>query len=83
MIIVGSLILLIGTLSMLTPFPGGTLLIALGSSMLLCSSQKTADFVRRHRISYPRLDQSLRWIESKVGMKLSQGLRLTRPERRS
>jgi hypothetical protein len=38
--IVAMIILIVGAISMLTPIPGGTLLIALGFSMLICSSPK-------------------------------------------
>ena len=79
-IIVSSILLVIGLVSMVTPIPGGSLLIAMGLTLLICVSETAARFVMacRSRVSF--LNKAIVWVETHVPEKLSAGLRRTRPK---
>lgn len=79
MILVGSILLILGLLSMVTPIPGGTLAIATGAGLIICASQTAADFLKSYRAKYARLNSTIAWIENKLGARLSRPLRMTRP----
>lgn len=81
MILGGSILLLLGLMSMLTPIPGGTLAIATGAGLVICASQTAADMLKNYRIKYSRLNGVITWLENKMGQRLSRPLRLTRPEK--
>jgi len=62
------------------PFPGGFLTLPLGMTLLVYRNLKVALFIQNLRKKHQGLDQSLQWLEEKVGPRFSAGLRLTRPE---
>ena len=68
-----------GLISMVTPIPGGTLLITVGGGMVVCSSERAANYIRRCRAKYVRLNKTMTWLENKMGEKMSAPLRGTRP----
>ena len=78
-LVAGSLLLLLGLVSMVSPIPGGTLLIAAGIAMLICSSRRAAALVKRSRRRYVRLNKAMIWLEDHMGEKISAPLRQTRP----
>ena len=63
-----------------TPFPGGTLALVTGLTLLVCSNLRFALFVQSRRRKSPRFDRGLRWAEDKMGDKIAGGLKFTRPE---
>ena len=79
-ILAGSLLLLFGLISMVTPIPGGTLAIAAGAGLIICSSDTAAKKIKELRIKHTRLNKMVSWVEDKIGEKLSRPLRLTRPD---
>lgn len=78
-LIVGSATVILGAVSMVTPIPGGTLLIAIGAGMVICSSHKAAAFVKVCREKFRRFNQLVTWLEDRIGKRLSEPLRRTRP----
>lgn len=80
--VVAFIALLIGIISMVTPIPGGTLLIAGSVSVLICSNSKVQQFVRYMRSKSRRFNKVIFWLENKVGVKIKfigTALRKTRP----
>ena len=76
------IMLTIGTLSMVTPIPGGTLLIAVSLSLLICSNKKAQSCMRYVRTKNDRFNKAIFWMENKVGVKvdfIGQALKQTRP----
>ena len=45
-LIAGSILLLLGVISMVTPIPGGTLAIAVGGGMIICTSETAKRYIR-------------------------------------
>ena len=79
-LVMGSFLLLLGLISMVSPIPGGTLLITVGGGMIICSSVTAANYMRRCRVKFNRFNNVISWLENKMGEKLSGPLRRTRPE---
>jgi len=79
-LIFGSIMLLFGMVSMVTPIPGGILLIAVGGGMVICSSDRAENYIRGKRLKHPSLDKQMAWIEDKMGERISAPLRRTRPQ---
>jgi len=67
-------------LSFFVPIPTGMLRVAIGLSILVCSSLPFALFVHRSRTRFTWLNNLLTSIENKLGEKLTKGIRYTRPE---
>ena len=80
MILVGAILLTLGLVSMLTPIPGGVLVIALGAGMIICASPTATNFIKAYRAKNRRFNQILTWLENKIGERLSGPLRMTRPD---
>jgi len=78
-IIVGSLLLLLGFISMATPIPSGALFIAVGGGMLVCVSPRTQRRVRKQRSTHERFNKSMGWIEEKAPAAIEDALSRTRP----
>jgi hypothetical protein len=74
------LIILIGLVSMFTPMPGATLLIAAGCTLLICSNARAAAKVKSLRTTKPMFNKSLTWVEDKMGERVSGPMRSTRPD---
>lgn len=64
------IVLLLGIVSMVTPIPGGTLLIAGSVSVLICTNSKAQQCVRYARTKSSRFNKAIFWLESKVGVKI-------------
>lgn len=78
-LIAGSILLLLGILSLATPIPGGILVLALGAGMVICTSEKAARKLREFRTKYARANRIIVWMEARMGDRLSAPLRGTRP----
>jgi len=76
---VAGLLLLIGAISMVTPIPGGTLLLGVGGALLICTSETAARWVMRRRSGNKWLDTGMRWMEDRLGKWISDALQRTRP----
>jgi len=79
LIITGSVLLLLGLLSWLTPLPGGTALIAIGLMLLICTSETAARIIMNGRLKITIFNKAMIWIEDHVPAKFSDALRRTRP----
>lgn len=77
--IVGSLLLVLGAISMFTSIPGGVVLLALGTAMLICSSTRFAHWIQKRRSNNPWLDRGMHWLEERTGTRVSGALSRTRP----
>ena len=77
-----SFTLLIGIVSMVTPIPGGTFLITVSLTALICSSPRARRFLQILRTRAEFLNKSILWMEEKIGDRISivgNALRQTRP----
>jgi len=77
--IAGSLLLILGLISMVTPIPGGTLFIAVGAAMLVCTSPRAQAWIRRQRANHERFNKTMGWIEKKAPSAIEDALSRTRP----
>lgn len=79
--ILASTTLLVGSLSMLTPIPGGTIVIAVSLTVLIYTSPTARRILRAIR-SNPHINNAFAWIELKVGQRfpiVGDALARTRP----
>ena len=67
-------------LSFFIPIPTGLLRVAIGLSILVCSSLPFALLVQSGRKRFDWLNNLFMWIENKLGEKMTKGIRFTRPE---
>ena len=67
-------------LSFFIPVPTGLLRVAIGLSILVCSSLPFALLVQSGRKRFEWLNNLFLWIENKLGEKMTSGIRFTRPE---
>lgn len=67
---VALLLLIIGVISMATPIPGGTFLIAISISILICSNAKAQRYMRILRTKYNSFNNMVFWLERKVGVRV-------------
>ncbi len=79
LITLASAMLILGILSMLTPLPGGTLLIAGGCALLICTSETAAKKIKHVRREKAWVNRPMTWMEGKLGRRLSGPMRRTRP----
>ena len=79
LLILAYVLLALGLVSMFSPLPGATLLIAAGCALLICTSERAANFIRKTRGKYTWINGFMTWIENKLGEKLSGPMRMTRP----
>ena len=80
-LVLGSVILLLGIVSLVTPMPGGTILITAGAGMILCTSETAARYFKKCRAKYDRLNRAVGWLENKMGDRFGAPLKATRPEK--
>ncbi len=79
MMLLAILLLALGIISWVTPIPGGTLMLALGLTLLICSSESAAKFLKNYRRKFPKLNKVMSWIEGKTPKILSEAIQRTRP----
>lgn len=78
-IIAGVLLLVLGTISMVTPIPGGTFLLAFGVVLLICVSpwfRRCLQFLRTKVVWFNKL---MTLLERNTGKKIGGILELTQP----
>jgi len=76
-------VLLIGLISMVTPIPGGTFMIAISISTLICSNARAQRIMRQLRTRYSAFNRIVFWLERKVGTRvkfIGIALGKTRPQ---
>lgn len=79
--IVGTVFLVLGTLSMFTPIPGGFIPLGLGIAMLICTSPMFQRWLTHRRENNAWLNKWMSWLETHLGARLNDALRRTRPEK--
>ena len=67
-------------LSFFIPIPTGLLRVAIGLSILVCSSLPFALLVQSGRRRFQWLNKAITSVENKLGEKFTSGIRFTRPE---
>jgi len=80
--VIASLLLLLGIVSMVTPIPGGTVIIAGSLTALICSSPTARSCLRFMRTRMNWFDKVFFWLEDKVGTRITvigNALRMTHP----
>ena len=63
-------VLVIGIVSMVTPIPGGTFMIALSVSTLICSNARAQRVMQMLRTRYNYFNKIILWLEIKVGVRI-------------
>ncbi len=63
-----------------TPLPGGTVALAIGLSILVCTSLPFALFIQACRRRFAAFNKGLKWVEDKMGERWAGGLMYTRPD---
>jgi len=66
-----SIVLIIAMISMLTPIPGGTLMIALSLTSLTCTSPRARSFIRYVRERVVFINKMFFVLEEKVGTRIT------------
>ena len=82
--IFASIIVLFGLISMLTPIPGGALLIAGGTTSLICTSPRARLCLKFARSRANWFNMIFFWLENKIGKKIKvvgNSLAKTHPEK--
>lgn len=80
--LLASVLLLLGLISMVTPIPGGTIMIAVSLTTLICTSPRAQAFLRYLRSRIDTLNRIFNWLEEKVGKQIAfigDALSRTRP----
>lgn len=67
-------------LSFFIPIPTGLLRVAIGLSILVCSSLPFALLMQTARKKFVWFNNLITWVENKLGEKMTEGIRFTRPE---
>ena len=66
-------------LSFFIPIPTGLLRVAIGLSILVCSSLPFALLMQTVRKKFVWFNNLITWVENKLGEKMTEGIRFTRP----
>lgn len=78
-IFAGILLLLLGTISMVSPIPGGTFMLAFGSVLLICASPWFRRCLQFFRKRFHWFNKLMGWLERKTGQRIGGVLKLTQP----
>lgn len=76
---IGVLLLLLGTISMVSPIPGGTLMLATGTVLLICASPWFRRCLQFIRSRFKLFNRIMSWMENKMNTRISNILKLTQP----
>lgn len=76
---IGVLLLLLGTISMVSPIPGGTLMLATGTVLLICASPWFRRCLQFIRSRFKLFNRIMSWMENKMSTRISNILKLTQP----
>ncbi len=82
--IFASILVLIGLASMVTPIPGGIIMISGGLTTLICSSPRAQFCIRFIRTRTAWFNKAFFWLEGKMGKRvkiIGDALAKTRPEK--
>ena len=79
-VVTGIVLLLLGTISMVTPIPGGTFMLALGSVLLICASPWFRRCLQLLRRRFKLFNRMMTWLENKTGERIGGVLKLTQTD---
>lgn len=79
LVVIGGMLLLMGAVSMLTPIPGGTFMLAGGMAILICTSPLFQLCMQALRTRFSFFNRMMSWMEEKTGERLGGALKLTQP----
>jgi len=80
LIIIAYILIFLGTISIISPIPGAVLLLAVGLSLLICTSTAAASCIRFTRNKSSKLNILMSWIENHSGERMGSILKQTRPD---
>ena len=80
LLITGFILITIGAISMITPIPGSTFLIATGSGLVICTSKRVERWIKKMRGTHVHFNNTLTWLENKMGERIGGTLKLTQPD---
>ena len=79
--VLGTLLLTVGTLSLITPIPGGLFMISLGIVLLICSSAAFRYCLQVLRGRSKFVNRIMVFLEKKTGQRIGGILKVTEPQR--
>ena len=79
LIIIAYILIFLGAISLVSPIPGAFILIAVGLSLLICTSTVAATCIRFTRGKYGKLNKIMSWLEVRSGDRIGSILQQTRP----
>ncbi len=80
--VIASVFLVVGVISMMTPIPGGVIMIAASLTTLTCTSPRARSIIKDFRERSDKINKLFYFLEEKVGTKITiigDALMLTRP----
>ncbi len=77
----GALLLLAGLISMVTPIPGATFMLASGAVLLICASPRFHHCLQLLRGKFNRFDRFMTWLENKMPKSIGNILKMTAPSK--
>lgn len=69
----------VGLVALMLPIPGAFLVLALGITLLIATSEKSRRYIQFLRAKYGRFNRSMEWLEDKAGERVGAILRQTQP----
>ena len=84
--VVAGLLLLVGLVSMVTPIPGGTVIVALALTMLICVNAKVQACLLYMRTKSPFVNKIFAFLQKNAGSKIKVigvALKKTEPKNRA
>ncbi|NQU47270.1 MAG: hypothetical protein HQ519_01380 [Planctomycetes bacterium] len=76
---IGTLLLILGAISMVTPIPGSTFFLASGMTLLICASPWFRACLSWSRRRAKLFNKMMTWLENHTGKKIGGVLKTTRP----
>lgn len=79
-LIAGAILLVgLGCFTMISPIPGGSLVMPAGVAILICESSLVRRYIQLSRRRMPRLNRVMCWFENRVGKRIGDVLKKTQP----
>lgn len=68
-----------GMITLFLPIPGAFLILVLGITLLIASSDNSRRIIINLRMKFPRFDRTMQLLEERTGERMGAVLRQTRP----
>lgn len=69
----------VGLVALMLPIPGAFLVLVMGITMLIATSEKSRKYIRALRTRFTRFNRSMEWLEDRTGERVGTILRQTQP----